>query len=71
VPPTQVADWAGHSVRVLLTVYATCIVGQEQRALQLIDASFADEALPAPDPSTDLPQPDVPTPDPNADGPGL
>ncbi|OHV43690.1 hypothetical protein BCD48_27325 [Pseudofrankia sp. BMG5.36] len=27
VPPTQVAEWAGHSVRVLLTAYAKCIVG--------------------------------------------
>ncbi|WP_307875186.1 tyrosine-type recombinase/integrase [Frankia nepalensis] len=44
VPPTQIAEWAGHSVRVLLMVYARCIVGQEQRALGLIDASFAAEA---------------------------
>jgi integrase len=40
VPPTQVAEWAGHSVRILLTVYAKCIVGEEKRALGLIDASF-------------------------------
>jgi integrase len=46
VPPTQVAEWAGHSVRVLLTVYAKCIVGEEQRALRLIDASFAAEQEP-------------------------
>ena len=43
VPPTQVAEWAGRSVCVLLTVYAKCIVGEEQRALRLIDASFAAE----------------------------
>ncbi|OHV61341.1 hypothetical protein BCD48_40005 [Pseudofrankia sp. BMG5.36] len=43
VPPTQVAEWAGHSVRILLTVYAKCIVGEEKRALGLIDASFAAE----------------------------
>ena len=27
VPPTQVAEWAGHSVAVLLRVYAKCIAG--------------------------------------------
>jgi hypothetical protein len=60
VPPTQVAEWAGHSVRVLLTVYAKCIVGEEQRALRLIDASFAAER------DEDEP-PDPPRPNP---GPG-
>jgi hypothetical protein len=29
VDPTQVADWAGHSLNVLLQVYAKCIVGRE------------------------------------------
>ena len=28
VPATQVAEWAGHSVAVLLRVYAKCIAGQ-------------------------------------------
>lgn len=32
VPPTQVAEWAGHSVAVLLRVYAKCIAGQEDAA---------------------------------------
>ena len=32
VPPTQVAEWAGHSVAVLLRVYAKCIAGQGQTA---------------------------------------
>jgi len=32
VPPTQVAEWAGHSVAVLLRVYAKCIAGQENAA---------------------------------------
>lgn len=36
VPPTQVAEWAGHSVAVLLRVYAKCIVGQEQTAREQI-----------------------------------
>lgn len=30
VPATQVAEWAGHSVNVLLRVYASCIVGQDE-----------------------------------------
>jgi integrase len=32
VPATQVAEWAGHSVAVLLKVYAQCIDGQEDAA---------------------------------------
>jgi hypothetical protein len=32
IPPTQVAEWAGHSVAVLLRVYAKCIAGQEDGA---------------------------------------
>jgi integrase len=32
VAPTQVAEWAGHSVAVLLRVYAKCIAGQEAAA---------------------------------------
>jgi integrase len=29
VPPAQVAEWAGHSVAVLLKVHAKCIDGQD------------------------------------------
>jgi integrase len=36
VPPTQVARWAGHGVRVLLDVYAGCVDGGEQRAIELL-----------------------------------
>lgn len=36
VPATQVAEWAGHSVNVLLRVYAKCIVGQDEQARKLI-----------------------------------
>jgi hypothetical protein len=32
VRPTQVAEWAGHSIAVLLRVYAKCIAGQEEAA---------------------------------------
>ncbi|MER5319371.1 tyrosine-type recombinase/integrase [Streptosporangium roseum] len=36
VPAPQVAEWAGHSVNVLLRVYAKCIVGQDDLARKLI-----------------------------------
>jgi integrase len=36
VPAPQVAEWAGHSVDVLLKVYAKCIHGQEAMARQRI-----------------------------------
>ncbi|WP_193374780.1 hypothetical protein [Nocardiopsis baichengensis] len=31
-----VARWAGHSVAVLKRIYAKCIVGEEERAMQQI-----------------------------------
>jgi len=40
VPATQVAEWAGHSVAVLLRVYAKCIAGQEDSARQRVDAAL-------------------------------
>ncbi|MGW0195921.1 tyrosine-type recombinase/integrase [Nonomuraea sp. NPDC003201] len=36
VPAPQVAEWAGHSVDVLLRVYAKCIVGQDEIAKRRI-----------------------------------
>ncbi|PKK12945.1 MAG: hypothetical protein BUE48_021485 [Thermomonospora sp. CIF 1] len=36
VPPAQVAEWAGHSVAVLLKLYAKCIAGQEEDAKRRI-----------------------------------
>lgn len=30
MPPTQVAEWAGHSVEVLLKVYAKTLDGHEE-----------------------------------------
>jgi integrase len=32
VPATQVAEWAGHSVEILLSTYAKCVDGQEAQA---------------------------------------
>lgn len=33
VPAPPVAEWAGHSVEVLLKVYAKCIAGQAKRRI--------------------------------------
>lgn len=41
VPATLVAQWAGHSVKVLLDVYAGCIDGQEEAARRRIEAALA------------------------------
>jgi len=40
VAPAQVAAWAGHSVEVLLRVYAKCIDDSETSALKRIEAMF-------------------------------
>jgi integrase len=40
VPPTQVAKWAGHSVTVLLQIYAKCLAGQEAIAQTWIEATL-------------------------------
>ncbi|WP_337819601.1 hypothetical protein [Pseudonocardia sp. Ae707_Ps2] len=37
VPATQVAEWAGHSVEVLLKVYAKCLDGQDTVARQRVE----------------------------------
>ncbi|MEV4457337.1 tyrosine-type recombinase/integrase [Microbispora sp. NPDC049633] len=42
VPATQVAEWAGHSVEVLLRIYAKCIVGQDELARRRISAALRD-----------------------------
>nr|WP_318528337.1 hypothetical protein [Nonomuraea gerenzanensis]SBP00069.1 phage integrase family protein [Nonomuraea gerenzanensis] len=36
VPATQVAAWAGHSVEVLLRIYAKCVAGQDEAARRRI-----------------------------------
>lgn len=40
VPATQVAAWAGHSVMVLLRVYAQCLEGQDEVAMRQIEAAL-------------------------------
>jgi integrase len=39
VPAPQVAEWAGHSVSVLLRVYAKCVTGQQEDAKRRIEAA--------------------------------
>jgi integrase len=43
VPPTQVAAWAGHSVDVLLRIYAKCIDGQDAIAKRRISEALREE----------------------------
>jgi integrase len=40
VDPTQVAAWAGHSVQVLLQVYAKCIAGRDEVAKRRIEVAL-------------------------------
>ena len=40
VPSTQVAEWAGHSVDVLLRVYTNCVEGDDEVALRRIEAAL-------------------------------
>jgi len=40
VYPTQVAEWAGHSVDVLLRIYARCVVGQDELARRRISEAL-------------------------------
>ena len=43
VYPTQVAEWAGHSVDVLLRIYAKCVVGQDELAKRRISEALRQE----------------------------
>lgn len=53
VPPTQVAEWAGHSVEVLLRIYAKCIDGQDEVARRRIEAALALDEQGSADPPAD------------------
>ena len=49
VPAPQAAEWAGHSVDVLLRVYAKCISGQQHEAMRRIEEAtmpHEDEYMP-------------------------
>lgn len=45
VPAAQVAEWAGHSVDVLLRVYAKCLDAGEARSLRRIEATLGDQVV--------------------------
>jgi hypothetical protein len=40
VYPTQVAEWAGRSVDVLLRIYAKCVASQDERAKRRISEAL-------------------------------
>lgn len=42
VPATQVAEWAGHSVAVLLRVYAACLDGAENDAIRRVGLALSE-----------------------------
>ena len=46
VPPTTVAEWAGHSVEVLLRIYAKCLDGGDALVRRRIESAlgYADTA---------------------------
>lgn len=43
VPATQVAQWAGHSVEVLLKIYAKCIDGQDHLWHNMLDDALGED----------------------------
>jgi integrase len=43
VPATQVAEWAGHSVEVLLSIHAKCISGRDHVWFDRIDRALDDD----------------------------
>jgi integrase len=40
VPPTTVAEWAGHSVEVLLKIYAKCVDGTDAAVRRRVEESL-------------------------------
>ena len=45
VAATQVAEWAGQSVDVLLRIYAKCVEGQDEAAKKRIAAALTESRL--------------------------
>ena len=40
VPATQAAAWAGHSVHILMRVYAKCLYGQDEVVRRPVEAAL-------------------------------
>ena len=52
VPPTQVAEWAGHSVEILLKIYAKCLDGGSEVLRQRIQEALGHGPVrPRPEPA--------------------
>ena len=49
IPPAQVAEWAGHSVAILLKIYAKCLDGQDAIAKRRIEEALGDPGERRPD----------------------
>ncbi len=49
MPTTQVAQWAGHSVHVLLKIYVPCIDGQDEVARKRIEGALGTEPTEGPE----------------------
>ncbi|HJT03100.1 MAG TPA: hypothetical protein VJ757_05650 [Pseudonocardiaceae bacterium] len=47
VPATQVAEWAGHSVEVLLKVYAKCLDGHDEVARARVQDALGHDTVSA------------------------
>jgi len=47
VPPTEIAAWAGHSVEMLMRVYARCVAGMEDVWVARMDATLRRDDHPA------------------------
>jgi hypothetical protein len=60
VPPKQVALWAGHSVEVLMRVYAKVLSGQEGEAMRRILEATTDTKSNAPTKQPPPPKPSDP-----------
>lgn len=61
VQPTLVAEWAGHSVQVLLRVYAKCIEGQDAQSRKLIENALGEpEQVKSTDEAGSLAEPNKP-----------
>jgi integrase len=45
VPPAEVAGWAGHSVEILLKIYAKCLDGGTERLRQRVQAALGHSQL--------------------------
>ena len=55
IPPAQVAEWAGHSVAILLKIYAKCLDGQDAIAQRRIEEALGDPGEAAEDGGAESP----------------